>query len=154
MHWFRDPCKSEVRPGAREESVSPAWLAAPAMNARDTTKVYIWRFDTGCEWHYIGSVTATTHQEKGITTLNFNYTMWKVLSQGSMNDLSLLVQMLWRMLDFYESRSIFKVKVTRSKMFYKVKVLVTRNEPFLSCSQVNKMFKCLCFCVSFHTEFK
>ena len=39
---FTDPCKPEVRPGAREESASPAWLAAPAMNARDTTKVYIW----------------------------------------------------------------------------------------------------------------
>ena len=24
------------------------WLAAPAMNARDTTKVYIWKLDTGC----------------------------------------------------------------------------------------------------------
>ena len=35
---FTDPCKPEVRPGAREESASPAWLAAPAMNARDTTK--------------------------------------------------------------------------------------------------------------------
>ena len=45
---FTDPCKPEVRPGAREESASPAWLAAPAMNARDTTKVYIWRLDTGC----------------------------------------------------------------------------------------------------------
>ena len=45
---FTDPCKPEVRPGAREESASPAWLAAPAMNARDTTKVYIWRVDTGC----------------------------------------------------------------------------------------------------------
>ena len=33
---FTDPCKPEVRPGAREESASPAWLAAPAMNARDT----------------------------------------------------------------------------------------------------------------------
>ena len=44
---FMDPCKPEVRPGAREESASPAWLAAPAMNARDTTKVYIWRLDTG-----------------------------------------------------------------------------------------------------------
>ena len=32
---FTDPCKAEVRPGAREESASPAWLAAPAMNARD-----------------------------------------------------------------------------------------------------------------------
>ena len=37
-----------MRPGAREESASPAWLAAPAMNARDTTKVYKWRLDTGC----------------------------------------------------------------------------------------------------------
>ena len=45
---FTDPCKPEVRPGAREESASPAWLAAPAMNARDTTKVHIWRLDTGC----------------------------------------------------------------------------------------------------------
>ena len=45
---FTDPCKPEVRPGAREESASPAWLAAPAMNVRDTTKVYIWRLDTGC----------------------------------------------------------------------------------------------------------
>ena len=45
---FTDPCKPEVRPGAREESASPAWLAAPAMNARDTTKVNIWRLDTGC----------------------------------------------------------------------------------------------------------
>ena len=45
---YTDPCKPEVRPGAREESASPAWLAAPAMNARDTTTVYIWRFDTGC----------------------------------------------------------------------------------------------------------
>ena len=45
---FMDPCEPEVRPGAREESASPAWLAAPAMNARYTTKVYIWRLDTGC----------------------------------------------------------------------------------------------------------
>ena len=43
-----DPCKPEVRPGAREESASPAWLTAPAMNARDTMKVYIWWLDTGC----------------------------------------------------------------------------------------------------------
>ena len=60
-----DPCKPEVRPGAGEESASPAWLAAPAMNARDTTKVYIY----GCltldkDRHYIGSVIATIHQEK------------------------------------------------------------------------------------------
>ena len=45
---FMDPWKPEVRPGAREESASPAWLAAPVMNAPDTTKVYIWRLDTGC----------------------------------------------------------------------------------------------------------
>ena len=45
---FMDPCKQEVKPGAREESASPAWLAAPSMNARDTTKVYIWRLDTAC----------------------------------------------------------------------------------------------------------
>ena len=44
---FTDPCEPEVRRGAREESASPAWLAATAMNARDTTKVYIWRLDTG-----------------------------------------------------------------------------------------------------------
>ena len=44
-----DPCKPEVRPGAREESASPTCLAAPAMNVRDTTKVYIWRLATGCE---------------------------------------------------------------------------------------------------------
>ena len=43
-----DPCKPEVRPGAWEESASPAWLAAPAINARNTTKVYIWRLDTAC----------------------------------------------------------------------------------------------------------
>ena len=41
QRWtFTDPCKLEVWPGAREESVSSAWLAAPAMNVRDTTKVY------------------------------------------------------------------------------------------------------------------
>ena len=45
---FTDPCKPETRQGAREESASPAWPAAPAMNARDTTKVYIWMLDTGC----------------------------------------------------------------------------------------------------------
>ena len=44
----RNPCKQEVRPGAREDSTSPAWLAASAMNPRDTTKVSIWRLDTGC----------------------------------------------------------------------------------------------------------
>ena len=66
---FTDPCKPEVRPGAREESASHAWLAAPAMNARDTTKVYIYGGLTlNVDRHYIRSVTATTHQEKGIIT--------------------------------------------------------------------------------------
>ena len=31
---FTDPYKPEVRPGNREKSASPAWLAASAMNAR------------------------------------------------------------------------------------------------------------------------
>ena len=45
---FMDPCKPEVRPSAREEWASLVWLDPPAMNARDTTKVYIWGLDTGC----------------------------------------------------------------------------------------------------------
>ena len=70
---FKDPCKLKVRPGAREESVSTAWLAAPAMNARNTTKVYVYGDLTlDVDWHYIGSVTATTHHEKGIITLESN----------------------------------------------------------------------------------
>ena len=33
LQWtFMDPCKPEVRPGAREESASPAWLAALTQN--------------------------------------------------------------------------------------------------------------------------
>ena len=67
------PLQSRGETRCREESASPAWLAAPAMNARDTTKVYIWRLDTGCGTdHYIGSVTVTTCQEKGIITLESN----------------------------------------------------------------------------------
>ena len=42
---FTDPCKPEVRPGAREESASPAWLAAPAMNAI-RHNLYKWGLDT------------------------------------------------------------------------------------------------------------
>ena len=45
---FTDPCKPEVRPGAWEQSASPAWVAASAMNARDTMKLYIWRLGTEC----------------------------------------------------------------------------------------------------------
>ena len=70
---FTDPCKPEVRPGAREESASPAWLAAPAMNARDKTKVYIWRLDTGCgPTLYRKCHSPQTHQEKGIITLEWH----------------------------------------------------------------------------------
>ena len=36
---FTNPFKPEVRPSALEESTSAALLAAPAMNAPDTTKV-------------------------------------------------------------------------------------------------------------------
>ena len=45
---FTDPCKPEVRSCARKESPSPAWPAAPAINASDTTKVYLWRLNTRC----------------------------------------------------------------------------------------------------------
>ena len=69
---FTDTCKPEVRPGAREESASPAWLAAPAMNACDTTKGTFGGLTLDMDRNYIGSVTATTHQEKGIITLESN----------------------------------------------------------------------------------
>ena len=76
---FTDPCKPEVRPGAREESASPAWLAAPAMNARDTTKDIYGGLTLDMDRHYIGSVTATTHQEKCIMTLKSNPSRGTVL---------------------------------------------------------------------------
>ena len=68
---FTDPCKPEVRLGAREESASPALLAAPAMNARDTKGIY-GGLTLDVDRHYIASVTPTTHQEKGILTLESN----------------------------------------------------------------------------------
>ena len=77
---FTDPCKLEVRPGAREESASPAWLAASAMNARDATKGTCRGLTLDVDRHYIGSVTATTHQEKGITTLESNPSRGTVLT--------------------------------------------------------------------------
>ena len=61
---FTASCKPDVRPGAREESASRAWLAATAMNARDKMKVDIWRLTLDVDRHYIGSVTATTHHKK------------------------------------------------------------------------------------------
>ena len=65
----KDPCKPEARPGAREESASPAWPAAPAMNARDTAKGIYEGLTLDVDRHYIGSVTATTHHEESIITL-------------------------------------------------------------------------------------
>ena len=59
---FKDPCKPEVRPGVREESASPTWLVEPAMNARDITKGIYGGLTLDVDRHYIGSVTATTHQ--------------------------------------------------------------------------------------------
>ena len=63
---FTDHCKPEVRPGAREESASSAWLTAPAMNARDTTKVYIWRLKTECGPTLYRKCHSHNTQEKGI----------------------------------------------------------------------------------------
>ena len=45
----------------------------------------------------------------------------------NMKALSLLVRKLWSRLKFFKSRSNFKVKVTRSILWYHVKGLVTRN---------------------------
>ena len=59
-----DPSKPEVRPDAGMESASPASLAAPAMNARDTTKGIYGGLTLDVDRYYIGSVKATTHQEK------------------------------------------------------------------------------------------
>ena len=68
-------CTPEVRPGARKESASPAWLAAPAMNARDTTKVYLYME----AWHWTWTDTATAQHEKGIITLESNPSRGTVL---------------------------------------------------------------------------
>ena len=64
------PGKPEVRPGAREESASAAWLTAHAMNVRDTENMYTYRHWTlDVDRHYVKSVTATTNQGKVIITL-------------------------------------------------------------------------------------
>ena len=76
---FTDPCKPEVRPGAREESASPAWRAAPAMNARDTTKVYIWRLETGCGPTLYRKCHSNNTPGKGIITLESNPSRGTVL---------------------------------------------------------------------------
>ena len=60
----------------REESASPAWLAASAMNACDTRKVYLWRIDDG----YGPILYRKCHsQEKDIITLESNPSRGTVL---------------------------------------------------------------------------
>ena len=76
-HSVMDPCKPEVRSGARKES--PAWLPAPAMNVCDTTKGIYGGLTLDMDGHYIGSGTVTTHQEKGIITLESNPSRGTVL---------------------------------------------------------------------------
>ena len=60
--------------------MSPAWLATPTMNARDTTKGRYGGLTLDMDRHYIGSVTATTHQEKVTITLESNPSRGTVLS--------------------------------------------------------------------------
>ena len=73
LRWtFTDLCIPEMRPVAREESASPDWLAAPAMNARDTTKVYIWRLDPGCGLRLYRKCHSHNTPGKGIITLESN----------------------------------------------------------------------------------
>ena len=71
------------------ESASPAWLAAPAMNARDKRKCIYGGLTLDVDRHYIGSVTATTHQERGIITLESNS------SQGTVLDLARKWASIW-----------------------------------------------------------
>ena len=60
---FTDPCKSEVRPGARDESASLACRTRHEC-LRHNESVLYGGFSLNVDRHYIGSVTATTHQEK------------------------------------------------------------------------------------------
>ena len=66
---FTDPCKPEVRPGAREESAFPAWLAHPPwMPATQWTCIY-GGLTLDLDGHHIESVTATIHQKKNFKRL-------------------------------------------------------------------------------------
>ena len=71
LSLWHQQCKPEERPGA--------WLAAPAISTRGTTKLHTWRMILDVDQHYIGSVMATTHQEKGIITLESNPSRGTVL---------------------------------------------------------------------------
>ena len=76
---FTDPYKPEVRPGAREESASPAWLATPAMIACDTTKVNLLRLDTGCGLTLYRKSHSHNTPVKGIIALESNPSRGTVL---------------------------------------------------------------------------
>ena len=76
---FTDLCKPEVRPSAREESASLAWLTAPDMNARDTAKLYIWRIDAGCRPTLYRKCHSHNTPGKGIMTLESNPSQGTVL---------------------------------------------------------------------------
>ena len=62
-----------------EESASPAWLAASAMNARDTTKGIYGGLTLDVDRHYTGSVTATTQKKKGTIAFESNPSRGTVL---------------------------------------------------------------------------
>ena len=83
---FTDPCKPEVRPGARG-GVSVSCLASRTRHEclRHNESVYM----EALHWMWTDteeSVTATTHQEKGIITLDSNASrgtsskMYKIIS--------------------------------------------------------------------------
>ena len=74
--------KPEVRPGAREESASPAWLAAPPWMPATQRKCIYGGLTLDVDRHYIGSFTATTHQGKGILTLESNPSRETVLIES------------------------------------------------------------------------
>ena len=71
---FTDPCKPEARPGAQQKSASPAWLAAPIMNVRNTTQCLqcIWRLDTGCGPALYRKCHSHNTPGRGIITLESN----------------------------------------------------------------------------------
>ena len=127
---FTDPCKPEVRPGAREESASPAWLAAPAMNARDTTKVYIWRLDTGCGPTLYRKCHSHNTPGKGIITrvepLAGNCTTSCVWQKCKIqkNWFKLLICRVWRTLNVLNG---FKAKSRKNQGVFG---LITRYETF------------------------
>ena len=63
---YTDPSKPEVRPGAREVSASPAWLAASAINARSTTKGIYGGLTLHVDRRSIGSIVTTTKRHNNI----------------------------------------------------------------------------------------